>query len=162
MSRYPFLRRLLFLLDPEQAHHLTLRLVSLAGYLPPVRYLLKQMFAYPSPDLKVHVFGLDFPNPLGLAAGYDKDGLGMHGLACLGFGHIELGTVTPLPQGGNPRPRVFRLPEDQALINRMGFPNDGADALLRRLKRWRPKDVILGINLGKGLSDNDEYLLCPR
>jgi dihydroorotate dehydrogenase len=152
MSRYPFLRRLLFLLDPEQAHHLTLRLVSLAGYLPPVRYLLKQMFAYPSPDLKVHVFGLDFPNPLGLAAGYDKDGLGMHGLACLGFGHIELGTVTPLPQGGNPRPRVFRLPEDQALINRMGFPNDGADALLRRLKRWRPKDVILGINLGKGSS----------
>jgi dihydroorotate dehydrogenase len=152
MSSYPFLRRLLFLLDPEHAHQLTLRLVSLAGCLPPVQYFLKQMFTYSSPDLKVRVFGLDFPNPLGLAAGYDKDGVGMHGLACLGFGHIELGTVTPLPQQGNPRPRIFRLPEDRALINRMGFPNDGANALLRRLKRQRPKDVILGINIGKGSS----------
>jgi dihydroorotate dehydrogenase len=152
MRSYEFLRRLLFLLDPEQAHQLALRLVSLAGCLPPVRYLLKQMFTYSSSDLKVRVFGLDFPNPLGLAAGYDKDGVGMQGLACLGFGHIELGTVTPLPQQGNPRPRVFRLPEDQALINRMGFPNAGADALLRRLKRQRPEGVIIGINIGKGSS----------
>jgi dihydroorotate dehydrogenase len=152
MNSYPFFRRLLFLLDPEHAHQLTLRLVHLAGILPPVQYLLRRMFSYSSTDLKVSVFGLDFPNPLGLAAGYDKDGLGMHGLSCLGFGHIEVGTVTPLPQTGNPSPRIFRLPGDQALINRMGFPNDGADALVDRLRRRRPKDVILGINIGKGSS----------
>ena len=150
MNSYPFFRRLLFKLDPERAHQLTLRLIAFAGFLPPVRSLLRQVFSYSSPDLVVNALGLEFPNPLGLAAGYDKDGLGMHGLACLGFGHIELGTVTPLPQSGNPRPRIFRLPEDQALINRMGFPNAGADALLGRLRRGPPKGVVLGINIGKG------------
>ncbi|OGO19057.1 MAG: dihydroorotate dehydrogenase (quinone) [Chloroflexi bacterium RBG_16_48_8] len=150
MKIHPLLRRILFLLDPERAHQLTLRLVSLAGVLPPVQFLLRQTFSYSSPGLAINLFGLKFPNPLGLAAGYDKDGLGMHGLACLGFGHIELGTVTPLPQRGNPQPRIFRLLEDEALINRMGFPNVGADALLRRLQLRRPKGVILGINIGKG------------
>jgi dihydroorotate dehydrogenase len=150
MSSYPFFRRLFFLMEPERAHQLTLRLLAFAEFLPPVRSLLRRLFSYASPALTVNVFGLDFPNPLGLAAGYDKDGIGMHGLACLGFGHIELGTVTPLPQYGNPRPRIFRLPEDQALINRMGFPNAGAEALLRRLRRGRPRGVVLGINIGKG------------
>ena len=151
MSSYPFFRQLLFKLDPESAHQLTLRLIALAGVLAPIRSLLGLLFSYSSPDLTVNTFGLEFPNPLGLAAGYDKDGIGMHGLACLGFGHIELGTVTPLPQRGNPRPRIFRLPEDQALINRMGFPNSGAEALLHRLRRGRPGGVILGINIGKGI-----------
>jgi dihydroorotate dehydrogenase len=150
MNSYPFFRRLLFLLDAERAHQLTLKLIALAGVLPPVRSFLRQLFSYSSPVLTVDIFGLEFPNPLGLAAGYDKDGIGMHGLACLGFGHIELGTVTPFPQRGNPRPRIFRLTEDQALINRMGFPNAGSDALLRRLRRGRPEGVILGINIGKG------------
>jgi dihydroorotate dehydrogenase len=150
MDAYPFFRRLLFLLDAERAHHLVLKLIALAGVLPPVRSLLRQIFCYSSPVLKVNTLGMQFPNPIGLAAGYDKDGVGLHGLACLGFGHIELGTVTPFAQEGNPSPRIFRLPEDQALINRMGFPNAGAEALLCRLRRGRPKGVVLGINIGKG------------
>jgi dihydroorotate dehydrogenase len=97
----------------------------------------------------VQVFGLQFPNPVGLAAGYDKDGLGWRGLACLGFGHIEVGTVTLKSQPGNPRPRLFRLPEDQALINRMGFPGKGADYVLQRLASPRPPGLVLGVNLGK-------------
>jgi len=101
--------------------------------------------------LHVHAFGLDFPNPIGLAAGYDKEGMGLHGLPCLGFGHFELGTVTLKGQPGNPRPRIFRLPEDQALINRMGFPNSGADPLLRRLRHGQPRGIVLGINIGKGI-----------
>jgi dihydroorotate dehydrogenase len=91
-----------------------------------------------------------------MAAGFDKDGRAIRGLACLGFGHIELGTVTPLAQPGNPRPRVFRLPEDQALINRLGFPNAGAEALSRRLRQRRPRGVILGVNLGKGIDTSLE------
>lgn len=111
--------------------------------------------------------GLEFPNPIGLAAGYDKDGRAMHGLACLGFGHLELGTVTPQPQAGNPRPRVFRLPEDEGLINRMGFPNTGADALGRRLERGRPAGTVIGVNLGKGVDTPleqaaQDYLLLLR
>lgn len=103
-----------------------------------------------SDDRTVRAFGLEFPNPIGLAAGYDKDGVGLQGLACLGFGHIELGSVTPLPQRGNPKPRVFRLIEDRALINRMGFPNMGGDALLQRLRQGKPTNVIVGVNIGKG------------
>jgi dihydroorotate dehydrogenase len=97
----------------------------------------------------VEVFGLSFPNPIGLAAGYDKDGLGWRGLACLGFGHIEVGTVTLQPQSGNPKPRLFRLPGELALINRMGFPGRGATFVARQLRERRPGDVILGVNLGK-------------
>ncbi len=121
---YSFFRPILFKLDPETAHHLTLQLVRLAGMLPPARWLLQAM--YPAPEKPVEVFGLKFKNPVGLAAGYDKDGIAIRGLAGLGFGHIEIGTVTPRPQPGNPRPRVFRLVEDQAVINRMGFPGEGA------------------------------------
>jgi dihydroorotate dehydrogenase len=96
----------------------------------------------------VELLGLRFPNRLGLAAGYDKDGLVWRGLAALGFGHIEVGTVTPRPQAGNPRPRLFRLVEDHALINRMGFPSRGAEFVARRLRSQRPKGLILGVNLG--------------
>jgi dihydroorotate dehydrogenase len=87
-----------------------------------------------------------------LAAGYDKEGCALQGLACLGFGHIELGTVTPLPQPGNPRPRIFRLPEDHALINRMGFPNKGAEALQKHIRNRRASDVVVGLNIGKGIN----------
>jgi dihydroorotate dehydrogenase len=152
MPNYESIRPLIFKLDPERAHELTLRILELAGALPPIRAWMRRIFCLESPDLRVHAFGLDFPNPVGMAAGYDKDGRAFRGLACLGFGHLELGTVTPYSQLGNPRPRVFRLPQDQALINRMGFPNQGSEALLRRLQHWgRIPGVVLGINVGKGV-----------
>lgn len=144
---YPFFRSLLFRLDPERAHGLTLGLMRLAGALPPLRAALRRIFA--APALPVQALGISFPNPVGLAAGYDKDGLGWRGLACLGFGHIEIGTVTLRPQPGNPRPRLFRLPEQHALINRMGFPGQGAEFVARRLRAPRPPGLVLGVNLGK-------------
>ena len=167
MSFYNFFRRLLFHLDPEQAHNLTLRLLALAGALPPIRAWLHRIFAPQTPGLGVRAFGLDFLNPVGMAAGFDKDGRAIPGLACLGFGHLELGTVTPHPQAGNPRPRVFRLPEDQAVINRMGFPNAGAETLLENLLRGRPPGVVLGVNIGKGVdtpleSAVEDYLFLLR
>jgi dihydroorotate dehydrogenase len=144
---YPLLRSLLFRLDAEQAHSLTLSLARLAGRLPPVAAALRKWFwAEPRP---VVAFGLDFSNPVGLAAGYDKDGAAWRGLACLGFGHIEIGTVTPLPQPGNPKPRLFRLPSDQALINRMGFPGRGSKFAAAQLQGMRLKGLVLGVNLGK-------------
>ena len=134
------LRRSLVRLPPEQAHNATLRLLQLSG-------ALGSPASIPESD-PVELFGLRFPNRVGLAAGYDKDGLGWRGLAQLGFGHIEIGTVTPQPQAGNPRPRLFRLPEDQALINRMGFPSRGADFVAGRLRGPRPPGLVLGVNLG--------------
>jgi dihydroorotate dehydrogenase len=144
---YPFFRSLLFRLDPERAHGLTLGLMRMAGALPPLGAALRRAFA--APALPVQAFGLSFSNPVGLAAGYDKDGLGWRGLACLGFGHIEIGTVTLRPQPGNPRPRLFRLPEQRALINRMGFPGQGAETVARRLRAARAPGLVLGVNLGK-------------
>ena len=144
---YPLFRSLLFRLDPETAHRLTLRLVRLAGMLPPVRGMMRAWFR--GPAAPVQAFGLTFANPLGLAAGYDKDGLGWRGLAALGFGHIEVGTVTPHPQPGNPRPRLFRLIDERAVINRMGFPGMGAEFVARQLHGRRPPGLVLGVNLGK-------------
>ncbi len=144
---YRLIRPLLFQLDPEQAHTLTLNLIRLAGTLPPMRALLRAWYA--GPEKPVQAFGLNFRNPVGLAAGYDKDGLGWRGLATLGFGHIEVGTVTPRPQQGNPKPRIFRLPKHQAVINRMGFPGKGAAFVHKQLIGSRPADLILGVNLGK-------------
>ncbi|OQA41041.1 MAG: Dihydroorotate dehydrogenase (quinone) [Chloroflexi bacterium ADurb.Bin325] len=148
---YGKLRPLIFRLPPEAAHGLTVALLRLAGALPPARALLRALFAPRGAARPVHACGLTFPNAVGLAAGYDKDGLAWRGLAALPFGHLELGTVTPRPQPGNPRPRVFRLVEDEAVINRMGFPGRGADALARRLKgRGRRADApLIGVNIGK-------------
>lgn len=143
---YPYFRSLLFRLEPEQAHALTLRLLRFAGSISPFRALLRKW--YTGGSRPVRAFGLSFSNPIGLAAGYDKDGLAWRGLACLGFGHIEVGTVTPLPQAGNPKPRLFRLPEHQALINRLGFPSRGADFVAERLRGKRPEELVLGVNLG--------------
>jgi len=144
---YGLFRSLLFRLEPERAHALTLHLIRFAGGLPGVREGLKAYFAAaPRP---VQAFGLTFSNPIGLAAGYDKDGLGWRGLACLGFGHIEVGTVTVQPQLGNPQPRLFRLVEERGVINRMGFPGKGADFVVRQLQGGRPAGMVLGINLGK-------------
>jgi dihydroorotate dehydrogenase len=143
---YRFLRPALFKLDPESAHQLTLQLMRLAGY-QPFNGILRAMYA--APEKPVDAFGLRFRNPVGLAAGYDKDGIAIRGLATLGFGHLEIGTVTPRPQPGNPKPRIFRLVLDEAVINRMGFPGKGADFVIRQLNSKRPKGLILGVNLGK-------------
>ncbi len=151
MAYERFLRPILFKTDPEWVHQATLRMLAIAGAWRPLSAILQRFYCVNDASLQVNLWGLNFPNPIGLAAGYDKDGRGMHGLACLGFGHLELGTVTPLPQSGNPRPRIFQLPEDKALVNRMGFPNRGGDALRNRLQMGVPKGVILGVNIGKGL-----------
>src|SRR5512139_170378 len=129
---YNLFRPLLFRLQPETAHQLTLQAVRFAGKFPPSYLLLLQL--YKAPARPVEAFGLSFKNPVGLAAGYDKDGVAVRGLASLGFGHLEVGTVTPLPQPGNPRPRVFRLVEDEAVINRMGFPGNGSAYMARSLR----------------------------
>jgi dihydroorotate dehydrogenase len=167
---YEKLRPLLFKLDPELAHDLTLVLLRLAGWFWPAREILRRV--YPGEKCRpVSFAGLEFPNQVGLAAGYDKDGTAWRGLACLGFGHIELGTVTPRPQAGNPRPRIFRLPEQDGIINRMGFPGRGSGFLLERipprgfsLERDR---VILGVNIGRNKdtpnqSAGEDYLACLR
>lgn len=145
-----WLSRLLFRLEPERAHRLTLQLLRLAGALPPIAAALRRSYGYTQSSLQVDLLGLRFANPLGLAAGYDKDGLALRGLACLGFGYIELGTVTPLPQSGNPKPRLYRLPQERALLNRLGFPNQGGQALAGRLRRHMPQGAVVGVNLGKG------------
>ncbi len=128
---YSLVRAFLFRLDPERAHNLTLSALSVAGAISPARWLLQAMYgAQPRP---VAAFGLTFKNPVGLAAGYDKDAQAVRALAAWGFGHVEVGTVTPLPQPGNPKPRVFRLLEDEALVNRLGFPSRGSAYVQRRL-----------------------------
>lgn len=146
---YQHLRPFLFRLEPEHAHNVTVALMRAAGALPPVAALLRTQFQPAHSPAMVRAFGLTFANPLGLAAGYDKDGLAWRGLAALGFGHIEVGTVTVRPQGGNPGPRVFRIPESEAVINRMGFPNRGAEFVARRLGGPRPAGLVLGVNIGK-------------
>jgi dihydroorotate dehydrogenase len=178
---YPRFRSLLFRLDPETAHRLTLGLMRLGGR-QPFFSILNALFS--APDRPVNAFGLRFKNPVGLAAGYDKDAVAIRGLSTLGFGHMEVGTVTPRPQPGNPLPRVFRLVEDDAVINRMGFPSRGSEfvqkrlnpslrdgpvdkvvALLRRRRKKMPEriekgEVVLGINLGKNRdTPNEEAVL---
>ncbi len=162
---YPVVRQLLFCFDPELVHAFTLYLMKLAGDVRLFGDLLRRLYAVPPKP--VEVFGLTFPNPLGLAAGYDKDGLAWRGLACLGFGHIEIGAVTPHSQPGNLKPRLFRLPKERALINRMGFPGKGADFVARRLQGLHPNNLILGVNLGKNRAtplENaaDDYLYLMR
>jgi dihydroorotate dehydrogenase len=159
---YPLLRRLFFTLDPETAHGIGMTgvgLLNLAG--------ATCLLASPVPPDPVQVMGLSFPNPVGLAAGLDKNGDHIDALAALGFGSIEIGTVTPRPQPGNPRPRLFRIPERQAIINRMGFNNDGVDKLLANVAaaQFPRGGGILGINIGKNFDTPidkaaDDYLTC--
>ena len=145
-----FVRPLLFSLDAEAAHHLTIELLRGVSH---VDLALRALKAFQPPSKPKTVFGENFPNPLGLAAGLDKNGVALPAWAALGFGFIEIGTVTAKPQPGNPRPRIFRLPEQQALINRLGFNNDGADVISERLQRLRESGrwpaVPIGINIGK-------------
>ena len=145
---YSISRAALFKLEPETAHAMTLAAIARAGSVGPVRAVLAARFCVPNAE-PVEAFGLSFPNRVGLAAGYDKDGEGWCGLAALGFGHIEVGTVTPKPQPGNPKPRVFRLVDRQSVINRMGFPGRGAAYVADQLRRPRSQGLVLGVNIGK-------------
>lgn len=145
---YSFIKKILFLFSPESVHHFAMRSLKFFRRLPFGEKMLRSCFAIQHSTLRKNVFGLDFPNPIGLAAGFDKDARYLHELACLGFGFVEIGTVTPLPQPGNEKPRLFRLPKDRALINRMGFNNEGATAAAARLKN-RPPGLIIGGNIGK-------------
>lgn len=161
MNMYPIVRPVLFLLDPELAHELTLSALALAGK----SGVLNTSGIKPNvADQPLQVMGIKFPNRIGLAAGLDKNAVAIDGLAALGFGFIEVGTVTPKPQSGNPKPRLFRLPREGAIINRMGFNNDGIEVLLANLASTRYSG-ILGINIGKNATTPieraaDDYLLC--
>ncbi len=158
---YSLLRNLMFRFDAETSHNIGLKGMSLAE-----RLKLTQLFVAPMPQVPVHVMGLEFPNPVGLAAGLDKNGEHIDGLAALGFGFLEIGTITPRAQPGNPQPRLFRLTNEKAIINRMGFNNLGVDYLLERVRASK-FDGILGINIGKNVDtpvENalDDYLICLR
>lgn len=161
MNLYPLLRPFLFSLNPETAHEVTLKLLN-ASYASGLAKLIVPDIA----DKPVAIMGLSFKNPVGLAAGLDKNGDYIDALAALGFGFIEIGTVTPRPQPGNPKPRLFRLPEHQAIINRMGFNNLGIDHLLAQVEQSRYAGV-LGINIGKNFDTPieraaDDYLIGLR
>jgi dihydroorotate dehydrogenase len=147
---YQALFRVLKRLDPEFTHEWGMRVIALAGMWP-VRSVLRKKTA-PVASLRVHALGLTFGSPVGLAAGFDKNAVAIRGMYALGFDHVEVGTVTALPQKGNPKPRLFRLPDDQALINRMGFNNDGAQVVAARLRALRAQGgelPIIGVNIGK-------------
>jgi dihydroorotate dehydrogenase len=151
-----FIRPVLFLFDPEAVHHFTFRFLKLALAVPGVKFLVSAVYREQRPVLKQKLFGLEFENPVGLAAGFDKDAKLIDELAALGFGFIEIGTLTPKPQPGNDKPRLFRLPADEAIINRMGFNNEGVEAAVIRLRKRKAK-VIVGGNIGKNkITPNDE------
>ncbi|MEQ8534771.1 MAG: quinone-dependent dihydroorotate dehydrogenase, partial [Imperialibacter sp.] len=142
------IKPLFFLFSPEKAHYLAMDLLSLVCKIPGGKWLLSTLFRYKRPSLEKEVFGIKFPNPVGLAAGFDKDARWIDSLDALGFGFIEIGTLTPKGQEGNPKPRLFRLPKDESLVNRMGFNNQGVDAAVARLRQRKSK-VIVGGNIGK-------------
>ena len=164
-SAYRAIRPLLFAADPESIHHLTLAALRIAGGSAPGRALCALASGVSAGDAArapIELFGLRVRNPIGLGAGFDKDGLAIRGWAALGFGFVELGTVTPRPQPGNPRPRLFRLAADEALVNRMGFNNLGADALARRIadaRRHLPPAFVIGVNVGRNRDTPDDAAL---
>jgi dihydroorotate dehydrogenase len=158
---YKLARKILFLFDAEKVHYFSMDALKLLCKIPVIKTFLKKMWA-PTRDLPRNFLGLTFSNPVGLAAGFDKNGKYLRDLETLGFGFVEIGTVTPLPQHGNPKPRLFRLQKDKAIINRMGFNNDGAAAIADRLKRFRQANVstsnrmIIGGNIGKNKNTSNE------
>ncbi|MBL0740885.1 quinone-dependent dihydroorotate dehydrogenase [Chryseolinea lacunae] len=155
------IRPLLFTVDPEKIHHIVFRVLQFTGKIPGAKALLRLFYAYEHPSLQRKLFGITFKNPVGLAAGFDKDARLIDEMASLGFGSIEIGTLTPLAQPGNDKPRLFRLPHDGALINRMGFNNEGVETAVKRLKQ-RSSSVVVGGNIGKNKvtpneQANDDY-----
>jgi dihydroorotate dehydrogenase len=152
---YPLIRKVLFRRDPEEVHYWAMAKLQAAYKNPLLRALMRKMFTYQNPSLERTLWGITFPNPVGLAAGFDKDARWINELSCLGFGFVEIGTVTPLAQLGNPKPRLFRLPEDQGIINRMGFNNEGATAAAKRLAQPHER-IIVGGNIGKNKDTPNE------
>lgn len=151
-------------MSAEKAHHFTTGALKSAFKVPLIKPAFRSIYGFEHPKLERTLFGLTFKNPIGLAAGFDKNAEHIHEFGAMGFGFIEIGTVTPLAQPGNPKPRLFRLPEDEALINRMGFNNEGMAAAIKNLQK-RPKDLIVGGNIGKNkITPNEEatsdYLKC--
>lgn len=159
---------LYFRMQPETAHHLTIGGLSVAGRVPGAAALMHALYGADRwPETSTELWGIRFPNPVGLAAGLDKDGQAMKLFSAIGFGFVEVGTVTPRPQPGNEKPRLFRLPDDEALINRMGFNNRGADELAERLKRFAARSVPIMVNIGKNKTTPNEeavndYVSCLR
>ncbi|MDG1731556.1 MAG: quinone-dependent dihydroorotate dehydrogenase [Thalassotalea sp.] len=158
---YSIARNLLFKLSAEQAHDITINMLKL-----PASVAIKGLYGSQVKNKPVEVMGITFPNPVGLAAGLDKNGECINGFAAMGFGFVEVGTVTPRPQPGNPKPRIFRLPQANAIINRMGFNNHGVDYLVNQVKKANFKGV-LGINIGKNKDTSeenakDDYIHCMR
>ncbi|MFY7693806.1 MAG: quinone-dependent dihydroorotate dehydrogenase [Sediminibacterium sp.] len=157
---YPLVKNTLFLFPPETAHRISMNGLHAASSLPFLKHWIAHQFQYPSTRLKKTIMGLEFPNPVGLGAGFDKNAEHLDVLALLGFGFIEIGTVTPLAQAGNPAPRLFRLPDQKALINRMGFNNDGVEKIAARLKDRKSKEhapLIIGGNIGKNkVTENED------
>ena len=169
---YKILRFILFFFPPEGVHHFSMRGLKLLCSWGPTRRLVAWGCRPDTDGTERQVFGLTFPNPVGLGAGFDKNALYLRELAALGFGFVEIGTVTPVAQAGNVQPRLFRLPQDEALINRMGFNNDGAEVIAGRLRAWRSGAgqagrLIVGGNIGKNkVTPNEEawkdYEICFR
>ena len=166
---YRLLRNLLFCFPPEAVHYFSMNWLKRLCGISRIKKWLTQSFGISNPTLTKTVFGLSFTNPIGLGAGFDKNALYLHELEILGFGAVEIGTVTPLAQDGNPKPRLFRLPKDRALINRMGFNNDGADVVAARVAAWRNQNpnskLIVGGNIGKNkMTANEDawkdYQIC--
>lgn len=164
---------MLFLLDAEKAHYVSMNLLKMACSIEPIRKLIRKSFSQDFPSLKKELLGLQFKNPVGLGAGFDKNAVYLRELETLGFGFVEIGTVTPLPQKGNDKPRLFRIPSDKALINRMGFNNDGVAMIKKRLAAWNSLNekkpvghrMIIGGNIGKNkVTPNEEawkdYEIC--
>jgi len=149
------IRPFLFLFQPETSHHIVVCLLKIPG----VSFLLGLIYNYKNPKSEKTVFGLKFPNPVGLAAGFDKDAKFFNEISNCGFGFIEVGTVTPKPQPGNDKPRLFRLKKDEALINRMGFNNDGVEVMVERLKKRKNFTVMIGGNIGKNKITSNENAL---
>ena len=141
------LKPLFFLFDPEFVHHTVFKLIKLSNKIPGISNLIRSIYVTKDKRLERHLFGLTFPNPVGLAAGFDKDAKLYHELSNFGFGFIEIGTLTPKPQDGNPKKRMFRLTDDKGLINRLGFNNEGVESAINRLKK--NKGVLIGGNIGK-------------
>lgn len=167
---YKLLRNILFWFDPEDVHYLSMNLLSIICKFSFAKKILQKRFSPANEKLIRNFFGLSFSNPVGLAAGFDKNAKYLNELSILGFGFVEIGTVTPVPQAGNPKPRLFRLPKDKAIINRMGFNNDGVIAVADRLTKYREKQnsnawsnttlslskLIIGGNIGKNKSTPNE------
>ena len=157
------LKPLFFLFDPEFVHHTVFKLIKLSNKIPGISNLIRSIFVIKDKRLERHLFGLTFPNPVGLAAGFDKDAKLYHELSNFGFGFIEIGTLTPKPQDGNPKKRMFRLTEDKGLINRLGFNNEGVESAINRLKK--NKGVLIGGNIGKNKTTTNQnaikdYVYC--